>query len=321
MVSVLSCPPARAEVRLINSWVYGGPGETPWGEIVGHFENGTLGGDALPTPFEYYRIPGRIDAAPLSKDIQYDLDKDGVVDSFAGSEVGLLYAEAYANVIPLGEGYREWGAAQAAGTACFTVDNGPLSLHWNYERGPYGDSVFPNGFQLRVHDWETLAYICYYDVSSQFEDTVALDLTPGKLYVLYWDLQVGAGAGFDHSGSVRLTLDLTDLGDLSSPIPAVIEVAGDTITPRTRSIACNIRPPDGYSVTDIVVESIRLQGTVAPASSSIKRKGQMLAVRFATTGLGLQPGDLVLTVTGRLADGASFEGSDSVTVVEKGGKK
>jgi hypothetical protein len=304
-------------VRLIDSFVYGGPGETPWGEISGCFEDGTLG-SGTPIPFDYYRIFGRIDASPLSYDIERDMDYDGEVESYAGSEVGLFYAQAYADVIQSGVVDREWGSAQAAGTACFTVDNGPLSLHWNYERSPYGDSVFPNSFQLRVHDWETLGYICNYDIGSPFEGTVTLDLTPGKLYVLYWDVQVGAGWGFDHSGSARLTLDLADLGDTTSPISAVVDVTADTITPRTRSITCNIRPPDGYSVTDIVVESIRLQGTVSPTSTSV-RKGQMLVVKFPTTGLNLQPGDLVLTVTGQLTDGASFQGSDTVTVVEKKG--
>jgi hypothetical protein len=103
-------------------------------------------------------------------------------------------------------------------------------------------------------------------------------------------------------------------------VAVVVDVTADTITPSTKSITCNFWPPDGYGVADIVVESIRLQGTISPASTSI-RKGQVLVVKFPTTGLGLQPGNVELTVTGQLSDGALFQGSDSITVVQRGGKK
>lgn len=183
--------------------------------------------------------------------------------------------------------------------------------------------MFPNAFNIAVYDRDTGGTVTYYyyDGSNPSETTVTLEgLTPGIMYVLSWGVGVSAGWGFDHSGSAELTLDLTDLGDTSPPVPVVIDVAGDTITPNTRSITCNIWPPDGYNVADIVVGSIRLQGTISPASTSV-RKGKMLVAKFPTTELGLQAGDVLeLKVTGQLGDGASFEGSDSITVVHKGGK-
>lgn len=320
---VLSCPSAWAEVRLIDSFVYGGPGETPWGEIVGHFEDGTLGGGATPTPFEYYREFRRIDTSSLSNDIQYDLDRDGEVDSSAGSEVGLFYAEAYANVIALGEGYREWGAAQAQGTACFEIDTDVLSLHWDFEKGPTGN-VYPQYWSVQVYDQHAVENpfnFQAYSGQSPDSGTQLLSLAPDREYVLVWSVSMGAGAGFDHSGSVRLALDLVDAGDPAGPIPAVIDVTADAITPRTKSITCSISLPDGYDVAAILPESIRLEGTVSPERSSVKRHGRILAVKFPTTELNLLPGDLVLTVTGQLANGTLFEGTDSVAVVERGRKE
>lgn len=320
-MSALFCSSAWAEVTLVDHWVVGGIAHTPSGSISGYFETGELDDTGIAKKFDYYGIAGGIDTSPISEQKQYDLDQDGTAESFAGSEVGLFYVSAYANVSASVGVYRPWGSAQAAGIACFTVDEGPLSLHWNYEIGPYSYG-YPNTYQVTVYDWETMGYVGYYSnlVGSPSEGTETLGLTPGQLYVLYWDVQVGAGYGFDSSGSAQLTLDLADLGDTPSPIPAVIDVVGDTITSSTRSITCNIWPPDGYNVTDIAAESIRLQGTVSPASTSI-RKGQMLVVKFLTMGLNLQPGNVELTVSGQLADGALFQGSDSIIVVQKGGKK
>jgi len=46
----------------------------------------------------------------------------------------------------------------------------------------------------------------------------------------------------------------------------------------------------------------------------------MLVVKFPTSGLTLEPGPLELTVSGELTDGTTFEDSDTVEVIEKGGK-
>lgn len=87
VICAMSCGSAWADLSLIDSWVVGGPSTTPWGEISGHFQDGTIEA-GTPAKFEYYRDFGRIDTSPLSKQIQYDMDKDGEAESSAGSEIG-----------------------------------------------------------------------------------------------------------------------------------------------------------------------------------------------------------------------------------------
>lgn len=76
VVCALSCGSAWAEVTFFDTYVYGGPGHTPWGQIWGHFEDGTLEAGTY-KPYDPYAISGMIDTSPLSNDIQRDLDYSG----------------------------------------------------------------------------------------------------------------------------------------------------------------------------------------------------------------------------------------------------
>jgi hypothetical protein len=101
----------------------------------------------------------------------------------------------------------------------------------------------------------------------------------------------------------------------------IVDIVPDTITTKTKWITCHIWPPDGYDATQIVLDSIRLNGGVKPVRTSIRKKNQILVIKFPTSGLpSLEPGPLNLTVTGELNDATTFEVTDSVEVVQKGGK-
>jgi len=103
--------------------------------------------------------------------------------------------------------------------------------------------------------------------------------------------------------------------------PAAIDIVPDTISTRTKSNTCHIWPPDGYDVTEIKTDSIWLNEIIQPVRISVRRKQQMLVVKFPTSGLSpLELGKLELTVIGELNDETPFEGTDSVEVVQKGGK-
>jgi hypothetical protein len=202
---------AWADMTLFDSFVYGGPANTPWGEISGGLTDGTIEAGTYKNLIEYREFR-KIDSFPLFADISFDLDRDGVIDSYAGSEVGLFYAEAYADVIEPGTVHKEFGSAQAEATVCFSIDRSRLSLHWLYELSPYNYG-FVNIYSLRVNDWATQEYVCYYSnvVGSPFDATVTLDLIPDRKYVLYWSLQVGAGRGFDSDGWARLSIVPTEI--------------------------------------------------------------------------------------------------------------
>lgn len=136
------------------------------------------------------------------------------------------------------------------------------------------------------------------------------DCTHVWLYLGAWSdgaVLTGAGSYFDDFF-------------LSTCEPAHIEIVRDTISTITKTITLNIWPPEGYDVSQMNQSSIRLNADIKPTRISVRKHQQMLVVKFPTSELSLVPGLLELTVSGELIDGTTFEDSDYVTVVQKGGK-
>lgn len=146
------------------------------------------------------------------------------------------------------------------------------------------------------------------------------------------DLEVGPafpietvdGDEFEYCLSIEYCNDLgfTTVPELT--IEATIDIVADTITPKTKWITCHIWLPEGYDVTLINPNSIRLEETIPAVRTSVRRKQQMLVANFPRAELNLEPNPdpLQLTVSGELTDETPFVGNDFVMVVEKkGGKK
>jgi len=110
----------------------------------------------------------------------------------------------------------------------------------------------------------------------------------------------------------------------NTPVAAEVDIVPDTIRTNTKQLACNIWPPEGYSVEQIDTDSIRLSAgayPIHPRQAATRSKQQKVTAKFATSELSLISGDtLDLTISGMLIDGTPFADSDSVVVVEKGGK-
>lgn len=204
---------AHAEITLVDSWVVGGVSETPWGSITCGLTDGVLEAGTARIVISD-QGSGRIDTSSRATQVFYDLDGDGEIESSAGCEIGLFYGYAFADVIDTVALNGEWGSAAAMGTACFTSDSSEVSLYHKYERSPYGVYPFVNGRSFYIYDWETLEYVYYRDGATPdppTEATETLTVTPGRLYVLYWSVSVGAGDGFGHAGWGRLTLEFEDV--------------------------------------------------------------------------------------------------------------
>lgn len=118
------------------------------------------------------------------------------------------------------------------------------------------------------------------------------------------------------AGSIETTVDIDpDTFNLKSKVPWII---------------CYIELPEGYNVGDIDVSTIVLNDVV-PAESRPTEIGDYdsdgiadLMVKFDRSVVQeiLDLGDEVeITVTGELTDGTPFEGSDTIRVIDKGGKK
>ena len=90
-------------------------------------------------------------------------------------------------------------------------------------------------------------------------------------------------------------------------------------------ITCYIEPPEGYSVSDIDVESVLLEGLLEVQHSAVQDGVLMVKfdmqdlLAYLEFGLGVTPPEYVtLTVSGELVDGPSFEGTDVIRVIDEG---
>jgi hypothetical protein len=115
-------------------------------------------------------------------------------------------------------------------------------------------------------------------------------------------------------------------------IQAAIDIDPDSLNLNSKGkwITCYIELPEDYDVEDIDVSTIKLNDEV-PAESRPAGVGDCdgdgiaeLMVKFDRSGVQkiLEAGDDVeITVTGELDVDTKFEGSDTIRVIDKGGKK
>ena len=113
-------------------------------------------------------------------------------------------------------------------------------------------------------------------------------------------------------------------------IEATIDIDPDTLNLKSKGkwITCYIELPEGYDVGDIDVTSILLEGLFEVQHSDVQ--DDVLMVKFDRQNLifylesilGIEPpADVSLILTGELTDGTPFQGSDTIKVIDKGGKK
>jgi len=114
---------------------------------------------------------------------------------------------------------------------------------------------------------------------------------------------------------------MNKIGFTTADVGAIVDIV-DTITTKTKWIDCYLWLP-GYDVADIDLDSIRLGGSISAVRASVRKKQQMLVVKFSASELNLdpRPEPYSLTVSGELNGGTTFACSDDITVIQKGGKK
>ena len=107
-------------------------------------------------------------------------------------------------------------------------------------------------------------------------------------------------------------------------IPAVARIVPRTInlTSKGKSFNCYIRLPEEYNVADIDRGSILLEDKIEPEQFFADEEQQVAMAKFNREEVQsiLDIGQFELSITGQLTDGASFEATDLITVVDKGGR-
>ena len=127
----------------------------------------------------------------------------------------------------------------------------------------------------------------------------------------------------DQSGNSNESIEYS-FTTLAAPavIPANVVVKSETLNLGSKGkFTAFITLPEGYNVADIVISTVVCEG--APAVKGIVADDNKYIAKFDIQELvGVEPGDaVILMVTGKLYDGTSFEGSDTIRVIDKGGKK
>ncbi len=114
-------------------------------------------------------------------------------------------------------------------------------------------------------------------------------------------------------------------GDVTQDPGAFVLVSIDMLNVQSEGkwITWYIWLPEGYDVADIKPDSILLNGVIEAAWRWIDEEEQVLMAKFSRSEVQdiVEPGEVELTVTGKLTDGTKFEGSDTIIVIDEGGKK
>ncbi len=140
-----------------------------------------------------------------------------------------------------------------------------------------------------------------------------------------------AGVGeTDIDGNERVSGGLVDIGadEYLKGIEVDIRIMPKTLNLSSKGnyINCSIAVENGYSIADIDTSTILLHGVVVPESISYDAEEDKLMIKFDRAGtqrlLEGKLGEISLIVKGELLNNdMDFEGSDTINLVEKGGKK
>jgi hypothetical protein len=131
----------------------------------------------------------------------------------------------------------------------------------------------------------------------------------------------------DLDGRPRVVGGRIDMGafEYSQPVPAEVRIVPRTLNLSSEGkwITSLFWLPDDYDVADIDPNSILLEDEIEARSLLVDEQEQVAVARFSRSEVQniLEPGEVELSVSGELTDGARFEGTDTIRVIDKGVKK
>lgn len=129
----------------------------------------------------------------------------------------------------------------------------------------------------------------------------------------------------DIDGNPRISGDKIDIGadEFMRSIPAIVKIMPKTLNLRSSGewISCTIQLPNEYDIANVDTETIVLNEQIQPSSYRTNERANKLLVkldRFQTRQmLNSVEGLVELSVSGTLADGTEFEGSDTIRVIKR----
>jgi len=153
----------------------------------------------------------------------------------------------------------------------------------------------------------------------------------GTLPVGSYDLAVTAHA--DYGSHIETDTYLISFTVVPGPaIEAAIEIRPKTLNLQSKGkwLTCHIWLPEDFNVADIEPNSVRLENEPNDIYAEwiwFEEQEELAMAKFYRSEVQEmlvdrgQLGDVELMVSGELADGSIFEGTDTIRVIDKGGKK
>jgi len=159
--------------------------------------------------------------------------------------------------------------------------------------------------------------------------TIPLDqLNPDTEYVLYFLAFNYFSCGpFDVlSESIFRSYDYIMLHTGQLSVDATVNIDPDLLNLKSKGrwITAYIELPEGYDTGEIDTATISLKKDDFKVGGEYSElQTNCLMVKFPRSEVQgfLEPGDIELTVSGKLTGGMLFEGTDTIRVIDKGGKK
>ncbi len=117
---------------------------------------------------------------------------------------------------------------------------------------------------------------------------------------------------------------IVDMGvyEYRPPLPAEVSIEPPVLNLASKGnwLTCQIRLPEDYNIADIDPNSVFLEDIIAAESLQINNDAAVVKFSRSEVQSILSIGENEITVTGELLDGTIFEGSNTIRVINKGGK-